>query len=171
MSYHRSHRLFFLLLLAIFPVGETLLCLEMQCIVSLILKIRRTKAELHIKGINKVYIQFVFQVDFLLCLSSYVGSENGKFLTPKVLAARQNLHNGMHASLWPEDNKQKDIDQVQICLKYDSAAMYSRHAKKKSIHGIIHWDNIRKGHTVFAKECGKLGRSSFKSCKMLLLKD
>jgi hypothetical protein len=30
-------------------------------------------------------------VDFLLCLSSYVGSENGKFLTPKVLAARPNL--------------------------------------------------------------------------------
>jgi hypothetical protein len=30
-------------------------------------------------------------VDFLLCLSSYVGSENGKFLTPKVLAARPNI--------------------------------------------------------------------------------
>ena len=30
-------------------------------------------------------------MDFLLCLSSYVGSENGKFLTPKVLAARPNL--------------------------------------------------------------------------------
>jgi hypothetical protein len=59
------------------------------------------------------------------------GPKNGKFLTPKVLAARPNLHNGMHASLWPEDNKQKDIDQVQICLKYDSAAMYCRHAKIK----------------------------------------
>ena len=99
--------------------------------VTIILKTRRTKAELHIKGINKVYIQFAFKVDFLLCLSSYVGSENGKFLSPKVLAARPNLHNGMHASLWPEDNKQKDVDQVQICLKYDSAAMYCRHAKKK----------------------------------------
>jgi hypothetical protein len=33
--------------------------------------------------------------------------------------------------LWPEDNKQKDVDQVQICLKYDSAAVYYRHAKKK----------------------------------------
>ena len=55
-------------------------------------------------------------MDFLLCLSSYVGSENGKFSTPKVLAARPNLHNGMHASLWPEDNKQKDVDQVQFVL-------------------------------------------------------
>ena len=91
MSYHRSHRLFFLLLLAIFPVGETLLCLEMQCIVSLILKIRRTKAELHIKGKNKVYIQCAFKVVFLLCLSSYVGSKYGKFSTPKVLAAMPNL--------------------------------------------------------------------------------
>ncbi len=106
-----------------------------------------------------------------------MGSENGKFSSPKVLAARPNLHNGMHASLWLGDNKQKDTDQVQICLKYDSAAMYCRHAKKKKkivlirIHGIIHWDNIRKGHTVFAKECRKLGRSSLKSFKMLLLKD
>jgi hypothetical protein len=63
----------------------------------------------------------------------------------------------------------------------DSAAMYCRHAKKRKekkrnvvlirIHGIIHWDNIRKGHTVFAKECRKLGRGSIKSCKMLFLKD
>jgi hypothetical protein len=66
--------------------------------VTIILKTRRTKAELHIKGINKVYIQFAFKVDFLLCLLSYVGSENGKFLTPKVLAARPNLHNGMQAA-------------------------------------------------------------------------
>jgi hypothetical protein len=66
--------------------------------IILILETRRTKAELHIKGINKVYIQFAFKVDFLLCLSSYVGSENGKFLTPKVLAARPNLHNGMQAA-------------------------------------------------------------------------
>jgi hypothetical protein len=80
------------------------------------LKTRRTKAELHIKGINKVYIQFAFKVDFLLCLSSYVGSKNGKFLTPKVLAARPNLHNGMHASLWPEDNKQTDVDQCKFVL-------------------------------------------------------
>jgi hypothetical protein len=65
-----------------------------------------------------------------------VGSENGKFSTPKVLAARPNLHNGMHASLRPEENKQKDLDQVQICLKYDSAAMYCRHAKKRK-------DNVR----------------------------
>ena len=36
-------------------------------------------------------VQFAFKVDFLLCLSSYVGSENGKFSTPKVLAARPNL--------------------------------------------------------------------------------
>jgi hypothetical protein len=33
----------------------------------------------------------VDKVDFLLCLSSYVGSKNGKFSTPKVLAARSNL--------------------------------------------------------------------------------
>jgi hypothetical protein len=67
--------------------------------IILILETRRTKAELHIKGINKVvYIQFAFKVDFLLCLSSYVGSENCKFLTPKVLAARPNLHNGMQAA-------------------------------------------------------------------------
>ena len=69
----------------------------------------------------------------------------------------------MHTSLWPEDNKQKDVDLVQIYLKYDSAAMYCRHAKKEKklifirIHGIIHWDNIRKGHTVLTKECRKLG--------------
>ena len=130
--------------------------------VTVILKTRRTKAELHIKGINKVYIQFAFKVDFLLCLSSYVGSENGKFLTPKVLAARPNLHNGMHASLWPEDNKQKDVDRMQ--KKKRKVALIRSHC-------IIHWDNIRKGHTVFAKECRKLGRSSLKSFKMLLLKD
>jgi hypothetical protein len=59
--------------------------------VTVILKTRRTKAALHIKGINKVYIQCAFKVDFLLCLSSYVGSENGKFSSPKVLAARPNL--------------------------------------------------------------------------------
>jgi len=59
--------------------------------VTIILKTRRKKAELHIKGIHKVCIQFVFKVDFLLWLSSYVGSENGKFLTPKVLAERPNL--------------------------------------------------------------------------------
>ena len=135
--------------------------------VTIILKTRRTKAELHIKGINKVYIQFAFKVEFLLCLSSYVGSENGKFSTTKGLAARPNLHNGMHASLWPEDNKQNDVDQVQICLKYDGATLYCRHAKKERkivlirIHGIIHWDNISNGHAVFAKECRKLGRSSF----------
>jgi hypothetical protein len=59
--------------------------------VTVILKTRRTKAELHIRWINKVYIPFAFKVDLLLCLSSYVGSENGKFSTPKVLAARSNL--------------------------------------------------------------------------------
>ena len=68
--------------------------------VTIILKTRGTKAELHIKGINKVYIQFAFKVDFLLCLSSYVGSENGKFLTPKVLAARPNLR-----EWWVGENK------------------------------------------------------------------
>jgi hypothetical protein len=130
--------------------------------VTIILKTRRTKAELHIKGINKVYNQFAFKVDFLLCLSSYVGSKNGKFSTPKVLAARPNLRNGMHASLWPEDNKQKDVDSMQ--KKKRKVALIKS-------HGIIHWDNIRKGHTVFAKECRKFGRSSFKSFKMLLLKD
>jgi len=36
MSYHRSHRLFFWRLLAIFPVGEKLIAPEMQCIVSLL---------------------------------------------------------------------------------------------------------------------------------------
>jgi hypothetical protein len=56
---------------------------------------------------------------------------NGKFSTPKVLAARPILHNGMHTFLWPEDNKQKDLDQVQICLKYDSTAMYCSHEKKE----------------------------------------
>ena len=106
-----------------------------------------------------------------------MGSENGKFSTPKVLAARPNLHKGMQASLWPEDNKQKDVDLVQICLKYDSAAMHCRHAKKGKkyivirIHSIIHWDNIRKGHTVSTKECRKLGWCSFMSFKMLMLKD
>ncbi len=35
-------------------------------------------------------------------------------LTPKVLAVRPNLHNGMHTFLFPEENKQKDVDQVQI---------------------------------------------------------
>ena len=42
-----------------------------------------TKAELHIKGIKKVYIQFAFKVDFLLCLSSYVRSNYGKFVDSK----------------------------------------------------------------------------------------
>jgi hypothetical protein len=62
-------------------LGKNSLPLEMQCIGSatVILKTRRTKAELHIKGINKIYIQFAFKADFLLCLSNYVGSGNGKF--------------------------------------------------------------------------------------------
>jgi hypothetical protein len=38
------------------------------------------------------------------------------FSNPKVLAARPNLHNDIQTSFWPEDNKQKDVDQVQICL-------------------------------------------------------
>jgi hypothetical protein len=146
MSYHRSHRLFFWLLLAIFPVWETILCLEMQCIVSLILMTRRTKAELHIKGINKEYIQFAFKVDFLLCLSSYVGSKNGKVSTPKVLAPRPNLHNGMHASLWPEDNKQKDVDKVQLFFLSTTAPLCIAGMQKKKrkvvLTGIRLWAQI-----------------------------
>jgi hypothetical protein len=65
-------------------------------------------------------------VDFLLCLSSYVGSENGKFSTPKILAARPNLHNGMHASLWPEDNKQTT---VPLCI----AGMQKKEKKRKEM--------------------------------------
>jgi hypothetical protein len=53
------------------------------------------------------------------------------FSTPKVLAARPNLQNGTHASIWPEDNTQKDVDQVQICLKYNSPLCDCRHAKKE----------------------------------------
>ncbi len=37
--------------------------------VTIILKTRRTKAELHIKGIHKVYIKFAFKVDFLKMVS------------------------------------------------------------------------------------------------------
>jgi len=71
-------------LLCLFPVGEKLIApWNAMHSVTVILKTRRTKAELHIKWINKVYIQFAFKVDLLLCLSSYVGSKNGKFLTPK----------------------------------------------------------------------------------------
>jgi hypothetical protein len=41
--------------LFLFPVGEKLIAPEMQCIVSLLyLRKRGQKAELHIKGINKV---------------------------------------------------------------------------------------------------------------------
>ena len=117
MSYHRSNRLFYLATTGDFPVGVKLIAPwnEMHS-VTIILKTRRTKAELHIKG-------FAFKVDFLLSLSSYVGSKLVIFLTPKVLAARPNLHSGMHASLWWEDSKQMDVDQVQICLKYNSATM------------------------------------------------
>jgi hypothetical protein len=37
----------------------------------------------------------------------------------------------MHSSLFPDDNKWKDVDQVQFSLKYCNAAMYCRHAKEK----------------------------------------
>ena len=53
-----------------------------------------------------------------------MGSENGKFSTPKILAARPNLHNGMHASLWPEDNKQTT---VPLCI----AGMQKKEKKRK----------------------------------------
>jgi hypothetical protein len=55
--------------------------------------------------------------------------------TPKVLAAMPNLLKGMHASLFPEDNKWKDLDQVQLCLKYCSplciAGMQKKRKKKR----------------------------------------
>jgi hypothetical protein len=44
---------------------------------------RRTKAELHINWIYKVYIHIAFKVDFLLVYQAMQGSKNGKFLTTK----------------------------------------------------------------------------------------
>jgi hypothetical protein len=87
-------------------------------------------------------------------------------LTPKVLAIRPNLHNGMQASLFPEDNKRKDIDQVQFRLKYCSATMYCRHAKEKKrkekrkttmniqvfirSHAVIFRDDVRECSTIIS---------------------
>jgi len=67
--------------ISLFPVGEK--PYNAMHSVTIILKTRMTKAELHIKGIKKVYIQFAFKVDFLLCLSSYVRSNYGKFVDSK----------------------------------------------------------------------------------------
>ena len=53
------------------------------------------------------------------------------FSTPKVLAARPNLQNGTHTFIWPEDNTQKDVDQVQICLKYNSPPCVLQACKKR----------------------------------------
>jgi hypothetical protein len=55
----------------------------MQFIASLLYKIKRTKVELKTKQINKVVIQFANKMDFQLCLSNYVGSENGKVFDSK----------------------------------------------------------------------------------------
>jgi hypothetical protein len=54
-------------------------------------------------------------MDFFSAYQAMWGQKT-EVLTPRVLAVRQILHNGMHASLFPEDNKWKDVDQVQFCL-------------------------------------------------------
>jgi hypothetical protein len=77
-----------------------------------------------------VVVQFAFKEDFNSDYQAMWGQKT-EVLTPKVLAIRPNLHNGMHASLFPEDNKRKNVDQVQFCLKYCSAAMYYMHAEEK----------------------------------------
>ncbi len=72
-----------------------------------------------------------------------------KVLTPTVLAVRPNLHNGMHASLFLEDNNQKDIDQVQFCLKYCSTTMYCGHAKETKRKMNLTFSLIRANVIVF----------------------
>jgi hypothetical protein len=59
------------------------------------------------------------------------GLKMERFLTPKVLAVGPNLHNACMLLCDRRLNKQKDIDQLQMCLKYCSAAMYCRHTKEK----------------------------------------
>jgi hypothetical protein len=54
-----------------------------------------------------------------------------RFSTPKVLAVGPNLPNACTLLCDHRSNKQNDVDQVQMCLKYCSAAMYCRHAKEK----------------------------------------
>jgi hypothetical protein len=59
------------------------------------------------------------------------GLKMERFSTPKVLAVGPNLHNACTLLCDRRSNKQKDVDQVQMCLKYCSAVMYCRHAKEK----------------------------------------
>jgi hypothetical protein len=59
------------------------------------------------------------------------GLKMERFSTPKVLAVGPNLHNACTLLCDRRSNKQKDVDLVQMCLKYCSAAMYCRHAKEK----------------------------------------
>ena len=49
-------------------------------------------------------VQFAFKVDFNSAYQAMWGKKT-EVSTPKVLALRPNLHNGMHAPLFPEDNK------------------------------------------------------------------
>jgi hypothetical protein len=79
-----------------------------------------------------------------------VGSENGSFYS-KILAVRPNLHNVMHASLLPEENKQKDIDQVQFCLKYCGTTMYFRHAKEMKRQMNLMFSLIR-AHVIVSRD-------------------
>jgi len=98
--------------------------------VTIILKTRMTKAELHIKGINIIHpvcIQSgLFTLFIKLCVVRVFDSKSsGCKAKPPQWHARFFVARGQQT---------KDVDQVQICLKYDSAAMYCRHAKKSSIN-------------------------------------
>jgi hypothetical protein len=73
-------------------------------------------------------------VDFNFAYQAMWGQET-EVLTPKVLAVRPYLHNGMSASLFPEDNKRKDVDQEQFCLKYCSTTTFAGMQKKKKKTG------------------------------------
>jgi hypothetical protein len=53
-----------------------------------------------------VVVQFAFKVDFNSAYQAMWGQKT-EVSTPKVLALWPNLHNGMHAPLFPEDNKTK----------------------------------------------------------------
>ena len=96
-----------------------------------VIKTSMTKVELtQAHQISKVVVQFAFKEDFNSDYQAMWGQKT-EVLTPKVLAVRPNLHNGMHAFVSRGDNKWKNVDQVQFCLQYCSAAVYYMHAKEK----------------------------------------
>jgi hypothetical protein len=69
-------------------------------------------------------------------LSSYVGSENASFQLLKVLAVGQTSI--VECTLLCGQRLQKEEHRLSaLCLKYDNAAMYCRHAKMEDMIIII----------------------------------